>query len=107
MLLRKKSWGLIAKDELQSLFDEWERALSTFDEATQAATKEKIEKLSQTSPLQQKIESNQQNPLTFLNIDRLKGFISKLVNPFRDEVKEKIVAQEKKRGLSALELAGF
>jgi hypothetical protein len=106
-LLSKKSWGLMEPDELQSLFDEWERALSTFDEATQTATREKIEKLSQTTPSQKQIKSKQENHLSFLSIYRLKGFISKLVNPFRKEVKEKIVSQEKKRGLSALELAGF
>ena len=106
-LLSKEAWGHMSQDLLKNLFNEWERALSTFDEATQIATKEKVEALSQTSPSGQKIESNQKNNLTSLNIDRLKDFINRLVNPFRNGVKEKIVSQEKKRGLSALELAGF
>jgi hypothetical protein len=105
-LLSKKYWGYMSPVQLQSLFEEWERALSTFDQATQTATKEKINKLPQPGPPPLQIKAAQKISLATLSVDFIKRLFVRLARPGYVE-KGSVAPQDKNQGFSALELAGF
>ena len=98
---------MLSSDEMDGLFAEWERALSTFDQPTQKAAKERTEKLIESFVFPLHLKCIKKNTITSSYLIRVKSWIKKLIGaPHRRENTSNSVPSEKK-WQSALEIAGF
>jgi len=106
-LLIKKGAGILSPDEIGELFDEWERALSTFDQATQNATKDRIEISNKSFSLQPAPKPNQECTFASSFLIRIKRWIKKVIRTPQYIGNSPDFMPDEKRRQSVLEVAGF
>ncbi len=95
-LLIKKDAGILSSDVMDELFGEWKRALSTFDQPTQKATKERVEILIESFIFPLHLKCIQKNTIKSSYLIRVKSWIKKLISAPREE-----------KWRSVLKIAGF
>jgi len=106
-LLIKKEAGILPSDKMDELFAEWTRALSTFDQPTQNATKEKVQKLIEAFKFPAHLKPIKVNTHANSYLIHIKLWIKKLISAFKCRESPSKIKPDKKEWQSVLKIAGF
>lgn len=105
-LLIKKEAGVLSVDEVSKLFTEWERALSTFDQEFQTATRERVAKLTASFIFPVHLQCIKAKTITSPSPVGDRSWTQKLKSVFWGK-KNISNSETGKKRQSALEVAGF